>query len=93
MGTSKGRTRTGIVVKLPRGVKDRTPIPNFSADAPPADWEGQHAQAERMIFERATAIYPCDSRATAGYDNRPTPRLASHHYHQPPRDTVTVYFP
>lgn len=59
-------------------------MPRFSSDAPPKDWERQHA---RRLSKSAMK------------NDRPVPRLASHHYasdrlpsYNQRRDTATFVF-
>lgn len=59
-------------------------VPPFSADAPPADWERQHARG-RTQLRTATGLLV---RAV----NSPVPRQASCHYYATVGGPATFYF-
>ncbi len=60
-----------------------SPVPTFSEDAPPADWERQH----RAPRGRIIVGVPSWNQGAM-----PVPRQASAHYYRPSETLTTFYF-
>ncbi len=77
---ARGTASTQQAKKWPT---ESSPVPTFSEDAPPADWERQH----RAPRGRIIVGVPSWNQGAM-----PVPRQASAHFYRPSETLTTFYF-